>query len=134
MSDGRERILAGIRSSLNRGRLDATAEGRLRARVAAHQRNLVPARAAALGHRQRVELFVTMAEEVQATVTRIAALSAVPEAVARYLAVENLPAELAMAPDPSLAPIPWPHSHHPRPRNTRAAPRRTRRTVSNGWK
>ena len=122
MSDGRERILAGIRSSLNRGRLDATAEGRLRARVAAHQRNLVPARAAALGHRQRVELFVTMAEEVQATVTRIAALSAVPEAVARYLAVENLPAELAMAPDPSLAPIPWESRPLLRIRRGRAGP------------
>jgi L-lactate dehydrogenase complex protein LldG len=31
----------------------------------------------------------------------------VPEAVARYLAAENLPAELVMAPDPSLDAIPW---------------------------
>ena len=30
-----------------------------------------------------------------------------PEAVARYLAAENLPAELVMAPDPSLDAIPW---------------------------
>ena len=107
MSEGRERILAGIRNSLNRGRLDASTEAQLRARVAAHQRNLVPARAAALDHRQRVDLFVTMAEEVQTTVTRVAALSGVPEAVAQYLAAENLPAELVMAPDPSLDLIPW---------------------------
>jgi L-lactate dehydrogenase complex protein LldG len=107
VSEGRERILAGIRGSLNRGRLDATTEAQLRARVAAHQRNLVPARATALDHRQRVDLFVAMAEEVQTTVTRVAALSVVPEAVARYLAAENLPAELVMAPDPSLDLIPW---------------------------
>jgi L-lactate dehydrogenase complex protein LldG len=107
VSEGRERILAGIRGSLNRGRLDATTEAQLRARVAAHQRNLVPARATALDHRERLDLFVAMAEEVQTTVTRVAALSVVPEAVARYLAAENLPAELVMAPDPSLDLIPW---------------------------
>jgi L-lactate dehydrogenase complex protein LldG len=62
----------------------------------------------ALDHRAQVDLFVTMAEEVQATVTRVSSLAAVPEAVARYLAAENLPAELAMAPDSSLDSIPWP--------------------------
>jgi L-lactate dehydrogenase complex protein LldG len=107
VSEARERILAGIRSSLNRGRLDPETEAELRARVAAHRRNLVPARATALDHRERVELFVTMAEEVQATVTRVTALAAVPEAVTRYLATENLPAELVMAPDPNLDAIPW---------------------------
>jgi L-lactate dehydrogenase complex protein LldG len=107
VSEARERILAGIRSSLNRGRLDPETEAELRGRVAAHRRNLVPARATALDHRERVELFVTMAEEVQATVTRVTTLAAVPEAVARYLAAENLPAELVMAPDPSLDAIPW---------------------------
>lgn len=107
MSEARERILAGIRSSLKRGRLDPKTEEELRARVAAHRRNLVPARATALDHPERVELFVRMAEEVQATVTRAASSATVPEAVARYLAAENLPAELVMAPDPSLDGIPW---------------------------
>jgi L-lactate dehydrogenase complex protein LldG len=101
MSEARERILAGIRSSLNRGRLDPKTEEELRARVAAHRRNLVPARATALDHPERVELFVRMAEEVQATVTRATSSETVPEAVARYLAAENLPAELVMAPDPA---------------------------------
>jgi L-lactate dehydrogenase complex protein LldG len=108
MSEARERILSGIRSSLGRGRVDANTESELRARVAAHHRNPVPARAVALDHRAQVDLFVTMAEEVQATVTRVSSLAAVPEAVARYLAAENLPAELAMAPDSSLDSIPWP--------------------------
>ena len=79
----------------------------MRARVAAHRRNLVPARATEIDERGRVELFAGMAEEVQATVTRVTSLATVPEAIARYLAAENLPAELVMAPDPSLDEIPW---------------------------
>lgn len=107
MSEARERILAAVRNSLGRGRLDHTREAELRARLAAHHRNLVPARATAIDERGRVELFVAMAEEVQATVTRVSSPAAVPEAVARYLAAQNLPAELVMAPDPSLDDIPW---------------------------
>jgi L-lactate dehydrogenase complex protein LldG len=107
MRAARERILAGVRSSLNRGRIGAGVEAELRARVAAHRRNPTPARAAALDHRARVDLFVMMAEEVQATVARASSLAVVPEAVARYLAVENLPAKLVMAPDPSLDAIRW---------------------------
>jgi L-lactate dehydrogenase complex protein LldG len=107
MSELREQILAGIRRSLRRGHLDAARETELRERVAGHRRNLVPARATALDHQGRVDLFVAMAEEVQATVARVSSPGAVPEAVARYLAAENLPAELVFAPDPSLDEIPW---------------------------
>ncbi len=107
MSAAREQILAGIRRSLKRGRLDPDTEAELQARVAAHRRNPVPARATALDHRGQIELFVAMAEEVQTTVTRVDSMAAVPEALAHYLAAENLPAELVMAPDPSLDAIPW---------------------------
>ena len=107
MSEPRERILAAVRNSLGRGRLDPDREAELRARIAAHHRNLLPARATAIDERERVELFIAMAEEVQATVTRVGSPAAVPEAVARYLAAENLPAELVMAPDPSLDEFPW---------------------------
>jgi L-lactate dehydrogenase complex protein LldG len=107
MSEAREQILAGIRGSLKRGRLDAARETELREHVAAHRRNLVPARAATLDHPRRVDLFVAMAEEVQATVARVNSPAAVPEEVARYLAAENLPADLVLAPDPSLDNIPW---------------------------
>src|SRR6516165_6262205 len=48
VSEARERILAAIRSALGRGRLDPDAEADLRARIAAHRRNLVPVRATAL--------------------------------------------------------------------------------------
>ena len=107
MSTARDAIFAGIRRSLKRGPLAPQQQSELRARVAAHRRNLVPARAAALDHAARIGLFVRMAEDVQATVARVPSPSAVPDAVARYLADENLPAELAMAPDPSLDSIPW---------------------------
>jgi L-lactate dehydrogenase complex protein LldG len=107
MTEARERILAGLRSSLNRGRLDANRETELRARTATHRRNPAPARAVALDHRAQVNLFVTMAEEVQATVARVSSLAEVPEVVARYLAAENLPAELVMAPDPRLDGLAW---------------------------
>ena len=41
------------------------------------------------------------------TVDRVASPDAVPEAVATYLAGQNLPPELVMAPHPELRAIPW---------------------------
>jgi len=103
----RDDMLGGIRFALKRGPLAAEAQAALAERVAAHRRNLVPARAAALDQAGRVDLFVRMAEEVQTTVTCLASEDDVPAEVARYLAAENLPAELVMAPDPGLDAIPW---------------------------
>src|SRR5215467_10338652 len=57
--------------------------------------------------RARIELFVSMAEEAQATIARVAGVEQVPGAVADYLARENLPAECVMAADPNLDAIPW---------------------------
>jgi L-lactate dehydrogenase complex protein LldG len=107
MSSGRDDILGGIRKALKRGPLDEAAAAPLRARLAAPTRNLVPARATGLDDAGRIALFIAMAEEVQTTVARVAGLAEVPEAVASYLASENLPAELVMAPDPALDAIPW---------------------------
>jgi L-lactate dehydrogenase complex protein LldG len=103
----RDAILAGIRSSLKRGPLDPQRQAELHVQVAAHRRNLIPARATALDDAGRIDLFAAMAEDVQATVARVPSPAAVPEAVAHYLAAENLPAELAMAPDRNLDDIPW---------------------------
>ena len=107
MSTAREDILGNIRRSLHRGPALPEAADRLAERVAAHRRNLIPARAAALDPAARIELFVAMAEEVQTTVARVAGQEDVPGEVARYLAAENLPAELVMAPDRALDAIPW---------------------------
>jgi L-lactate dehydrogenase complex protein LldG len=123
MNSARDDILAGIRRGLGRGPVPAETAAELAARVAAHRRNLVPARAAGLDHAGRVDLFVAMAEEVQTTVARVASLDNVPGEVARYLAAENLPAELVMAPDPSLQAIPWDQRPLLQIRRGRAEPR-----------
>lgn len=107
MNEAREEILANIRRALRRGRLDGATEAELRTRVAAHRRNLIPERAVALDNSARIELFLSMAQEAEATVARVGAAAEVPEAVAAYLARENLPAECVMAPDPTLDAIPW---------------------------
>jgi L-lactate dehydrogenase complex protein LldG len=103
----RDDILQGIRRALGRGVLPDGKTGELAERVAAHRRNLVPARAESLDPAARVDLFVEMAEAVQTTVARLASVAEVPGEVARYLAAENLPAELAMAPDSALDVLPW---------------------------
>jgi L-lactate dehydrogenase complex protein LldG len=107
MSGGRDQILGGIRKALKRGPLDEAAAAPLRARLATPTRNLIPKRAATLEPAAQVDLFVSMAQEVQTTVERVARLADVPAAVASYLAAENLPAELAMSPDAALDAIPW---------------------------
>jgi L-lactate dehydrogenase complex protein LldG len=104
---GREDILGGIRRALKRGPLDAATAAALDASLAAPKRNLVPARATSLDHAGQVDLFVAMAEEVQTTVDRVADLADVPQAVADYLASQNLPADLVASPDPALDAIPW---------------------------
>jgi L-lactate dehydrogenase complex protein LldG len=103
----REQVLGGIRKSLKRGPLDEAAAAPLIDRLTQHRRNLVPERATALDPAGRVELFVAMAEEVQTTVDRVADGGDVPAAIATYLATQNLPAELVMAPDPVLDAYPW---------------------------
>jgi L-lactate dehydrogenase complex protein LldG len=107
MSITRDQILGGIRAGLGRGKLDSAARDALEARLKTHRRNVVPARAAALDHAGQVALFVAMAEEVDATVARVASAAEVPSAVADYLARQNLPARLVMTPDPKLDDIPW---------------------------
>jgi L-lactate dehydrogenase complex protein LldG len=103
----RDDILGGIRRSLGRGAVAGAAAEPLAERIAAHRRNLVPARATSLDPAAPGELLVEMAEAVQTTVARVASAAGVPAEVARYLAAENLPAELKMAPDPSLDALPW---------------------------
>ncbi len=100
----RERILGAIRGALDGspGR-DAAA---VDARIQAHEANLIPARGQ-LDAAARVDLFVAMAEEVAATVARVASFADVPGAVADYLTEHNLPAEARLAPDPALDRIPW---------------------------
>jgi L-lactate dehydrogenase complex protein LldG len=107
MTNGREQILGSIRKSLKRGPVTEARAAELRARVDAHARNVIPQRAAGLEPDQQVALFIRMAEEVQASVVRVKSAADVPDAVAEYLAENNLPSTLVMTSDPELEGIPW---------------------------
>jgi L-lactate dehydrogenase complex protein LldG len=75
-------------------------------RLAQHPRHLIPARSR-LPHPEQVDLFVRNVEKEFGSVTRVADLDAVPGAVADYLAAQNLPGRVVMAPHPELQAIPW---------------------------
>lgn len=105
MSDARSDILARIRSGVGRSSGD-TGPNTAHERIQAHRKNLVPRRGQ-LGHDQQVDLFEAEAIRVNATVTRVPEMAAVPQAVAQYLSQHNLPTEVRIAPNPALTDIPW---------------------------
>ncbi len=107
MSGARDQILGSIRRSLKRGPLEGERARALEERLAAPPRNLIPARAVSLDHARQIDLFVTMAEEVQTTVARVDSTASVPGAIAEYLSQRNLPSRLVIAPDPALDDVPW---------------------------
>lgn len=107
MSEARDQIFGDIRARLGRGRLDPAAQREAEERLAAHRRNLIPARAASRDHAGQVALFVEEAQAVHTTVARVARADEVPGAIADYLTSQNLPAQLVMTPDPKLDAIPW---------------------------
>lgn len=100
--DARSQVLGLVRRSLGGAGDEAAAADRL----ARHPRNLVPRRAQ-LPRAELVELFAAMAAEAACTVDRVASMDDVPDAVAAYLAAQNLPAEVRAAPDPALDAVPW---------------------------
>ena len=106
MTAARDQMLGAVRRSLRRGPLEGEARAALERRLAGGSRGPQPARAK-LEHAAQVGLFVEMAEEVAATVARVPAMTAVPDALASYLKGENLPAEVRMAPAPALEALDW---------------------------
>ena len=107
MNDTRDQVLTSIRRALKRGPLAPEAAAACETRLVTHRRNLIPARARTLPPRGQVELFVKMAETVNATVARVQRADDVPAAIADYLSRLNLPARLVRAPDPVLDALPW---------------------------
>jgi L-lactate dehydrogenase complex protein LldG len=104
----RDQILGNIRRALRR---DVPAEtSSLEARLARPPAGPLPARGQ-LPRAERVALFVKMADQAKATLKRVPSADEVPAAIADYLASENLPAKLRLAPDPRLTGLPW----HTRP-------------------
>ncbi|MDW8397692.1 MAG: LUD domain-containing protein [Acetobacteraceae bacterium] len=106
----REAILSAIRRGLRRGPLPPDQAAMLRGRIAAHPRHLIPARSR-LPRAEQVALFVRNVEKEFGTVARLPDPSAVPAAIAEYLARQNLPPALVAAPHPDIAALPW--ADHP---------------------
>jgi len=102
----RETILTAIRRGLRRGPLPADQAAMLRSRLATHPRHLLPGRSR-LPHPEQIALFIRNVEKEFGSVARVREAGAVPEAVAEYLAAQNLPTALVMAPHPDLRAIPW---------------------------
>ena len=99
-------ILGAIRRGLRRGPLPEDQAAMLRGRMVLHPRQLVPARSR-LPHARQVDLFVANVEKEFGTVARVADMADVPAAIGDYLAAQNLPGVVVMAPHPELRAIDW---------------------------
>jgi len=117
----KDTVLTAIRRGLRRGPLGEDQVAGLRARLAAHPRHLIPGRSR-VPHTEQVALFVANVEREFGTVARVPDLDAVPESLAGYLAAQNLPTEIVMAPHPELRAIPWASRPLLRIREGRAEP------------
>jgi L-lactate dehydrogenase complex protein LldG len=107
---GKDGIIARIRASNRRaGPVPPEQAARNAERIAAHRPNLIPARAEG-DAKTLADRFVAYAEEVAATVERVASVEDVPAAVARFLAQHNLPTELVASPSKDLDIYPWDRS------------------------
>jgi L-lactate dehydrogenase complex protein LldG len=102
----RHAVLVAIRRGLKRGPLPADQVAMLRGRMEQHPRHLIPARSR-LPAAEQVDLFVRNVEKEFGSVARVADMDAVPGALADYLAAQNLPGSVIMAPHPELQAIPW---------------------------
>ncbi|WP_373088165.1 lactate utilization protein C [Sneathiella sp.] len=102
----REKIFGRIRENLGRGPREGNAAEALRSRITGHVRQIIPARAQ-IPHAAQVDMFQARAEALAATVSRVASLTEVPEAVQDYLTGHNLPSRIKMSPPPALDGIPF---------------------------
>lgn len=101
----REAMLARIRARAASGP-EAARRAAVDQRLAAHPRNLIPARGIGdAAHRLRV--FSEMMEAVGGSVEVLDGLDGVPMAVADYLRNNNLPAHVRRGSDPVLAGLAW---------------------------
>ncbi|WP_422032654.1 LutC/YkgG family protein [Reyranella sp.] len=103
--DARSQILSGIRRSLRRGELAGEARSSVETRLAEPPRGPSVARGQ-LPQADKVALFCEWAETLNATVARVGPAE-VPGEVTAYLARNNLPANVAMAPSPLLEGYDW---------------------------
>jgi L-lactate dehydrogenase complex protein LldG len=102
----KEAILGAIRRGLRRGELPGDQQTMLRDRMAHPPRQLIPGRSQ-VPRPEQVALLIRNIEKDFGTLERVPDGDAVPEAVAGYLAQNNLPSMLAMGPHPELQTMPW---------------------------
>jgi L-lactate dehydrogenase complex protein LldG len=102
----RDEILSTIRRSLGVTGREAPRRTAVEERIASAPAGLVPERAKVDGS-ERLALFRAQAEASLATVAEVADAKDVPEAVAEYLRLANLPARLRRGDDPRLNAMPW---------------------------
>jgi L-lactate dehydrogenase complex protein LldG len=107
----REAILSRIRQSLGADTPDSGRRAIVIARLEGTPRGVIPKRGQLL-RTDRMALFCEMAEKVSATVARVAAYEAVPEAIADYLRAQNLAAKIRMGDDARLKGLPWKLAPH----------------------
>ena len=105
-SDARTKMMAAVRSALLVRGDEPGRRGAVRARLERTPRGLIPARAQKVDA-ERVAGFRAMLEVQGTTVREVAGLDLLPEAIAAYLAEQNLPARLRHGGDAILASLPW---------------------------
>ncbi len=103
---GREAVLGKVRRALSVSGTETDRKAAVDERLANPVAGIIPERGQLEGA-ARIELFCKMAEAVQAGVTRVASADDVPEAIAKFLRQNNLPAEIRLGEDSRLAGLPW---------------------------
>jgi L-lactate dehydrogenase complex protein LldG len=104
--NARDAMFGRIRRALGVSGDEADRRETVAMRLGAHARNLVPKRAD-IDHAARVDLFRVEAEAVQATVDDAGSLAEIPEIVADYLRLHNLPQRVRHGEDATLTGLPW---------------------------
>lgn len=104
-ASGRAGILAKIRKNIPNAD-DPKRQKTVDDRLSKSTVGLIPARGRK-PHARRVDLFCDQASKVQATVTRIASIKELPDALSEYLRGRNLPQKMRMGDDPLLAAPDW---------------------------
>ena len=102
----KDAILASIRRGLKRGPLPADQRAMLEGRLAPHPRHLIPARSR-VPRPEQIALFIRNVEKEFGSVARVPSGAEVPEAVAEYLAAQNLAPRFVLAPNEELTALPW---------------------------
>lgn len=102
LGDRRSAILNASQRNLRSAELPEDPAAMLHARTAPHPQHLIRARSR-VPRPEHFALFIQNMEQEFGTIGRLPSHDAVPDAAASYLTGQNLPPELAIAPDPPRA-------------------------------